>query len=98
MSERIAAGHKTRLVCISGPSGSGKTTTADRLSILLRAMGVNPVAVSLDDYFVDREKTPRDPSGNYDFESLDALDLELINEHLETLLDGEKSPFPVSIF
>lgn len=94
MSERIAAGHKTRLVCISGPSGSGKTTTADRLSIHLRAMGVNPVAVSLDDYFVDREKTPRDPSGNYDFESLDALDLELINEHLETLLDGGEVTLP----
>lgn len=58
MSERITAGHKKRLICISGPSGSGKTTTAERLSIHLRAMGVKPLAVSLDDYFLDREKTP----------------------------------------
>lgn len=88
MSEMILSDRKIRLVCISGPSGSGKTTTADRLSIHLRAMGLQPVALYLDDYFVNRENTPRDEEGNYDFESIDALDLGLINEHLSILLDG----------
>ncbi|MDO9508975.1 MAG: nucleoside kinase [Thermovirgaceae bacterium] len=94
MSERIVSGENTRLVCISGPSGSGKTTTAARLSINLRALGMRPVAISLDDYFVDRKKTPRDEEGNYDFESIDALDLDLINEHLETLLGGGSVSVP----
>ncbi|MDT8284519.1 MAG: nucleoside kinase [Thermovirgaceae bacterium] len=94
MSERIVSGGKIRLVCISGPSGSGKTTSAARLSIHLRALGFRPVAISLDDYFVDRKKTPRDKEGNYDFESIDALDLDLVNEHLVTLLEGGSVAVP----
>ncbi|HPA58818.1 MAG TPA: nucleoside kinase [Synergistales bacterium] len=94
MSERITAGHKKRLICISGPSGSGKTTTAERLSIHLRAMGARPLAISLDDYFLDREKTPRDPEGNYDFEAIEAMDLELINVQLEDLLEGREVTLP----
>lgn len=94
MSERIVSGGSVRLVCISGPSGSGKTTSAARLSIHLRALGMRPVAISLDDYFVDREKTPRDDNGNYNFESIDALDIDLINEHLLTLLEGGSVAVP----
>lgn len=93
MSERITSGGK-RLICISGPSGSGKTTSAARLSIYLRALGMRPVAVSLDDYFHEREKTPRDENGDYDFESIDALDLDLVNEHLVSLLEGRSVAVP----
>lgn len=94
MSERIVSGGDVRLVCISGPSGSGKTTSAERLSIHLRALGMRPVAVSLDDYFLERDKTPRDEDGKYDFESIDALDLDLVNEHLATLLEGGSVTVP----
>ncbi len=94
MSERIVSGGQVRLVCISGPSGSGKTTSAARLSIYLRALGMRPVAVSLDDYFLEREETPRDENGNYNFESIEALDLDLINEHLSSLLEGRRVAVP----
>ena len=77
-----------RLVCMAGPSSSGKTTFAQRLGIQLRVHGIHPVPISLDDYFLDREKTPRDADGNYDFESIHALDLPLFNEHLVQLLAG----------
>ncbi len=77
------------LVCIAGPSASGKTTTAKRLAIQFKVKGYDPHVISLDNYFVDREKTPKDEHGNYDFEALEALDLELINEHLNALLNGE---------
>nr|MDE6778591.1 nucleoside kinase [Alistipes sp.] len=72
----------TRLVLISGPSSSGKTTFAKRLGIQLRILGMNPVLISLDDYFVDRDKTPLDENGDYDYEALEAIDLELFNDHL----------------
>lgn len=94
MSERITAGHKKRLIRISGPSGSGKTTTARRLAIHLRAMGARPIVVSLDDYFLERERTPRDSRGDHDFETIDAMDLELINQNLEELLDGKDVTLP----
>ena len=68
----------TRMVLISGPSSSGKTTTAKRLGIQLRILGLNPVLISLDDYFVERDKTPLDENGDYDFEALEAIDLELL--------------------
>lgn len=83
-----------RLILIAGPSSSGKTTFAKRLSLQLRANGLNPVAISLDDYFVDKEKTPRDEDGNYDFDSIYALDLKLFNEHLLKLLDGKEIELP----
>ncbi len=86
--------HGTRLVLISGPSSSGKTTTAKRLTIQLQVLGLNPQIISLDDYFVDREKTPRDEKGDYDYEALEAIDIALFNDHLQQLLRGEAVRIP----
>lgn len=83
-----------RLVLISGPSSSGKTTFAKRLGVQLRVLGLNPVLISLDDYFVDREKTPRDEKGEYDYEALEAIDLEQFNDHLRRLERGESVDIP----
>lgn len=83
-----------RMVLISGPSSSGKTTFAKRLGIQLRILGLNPVLVSLDDYFVEREQTPIDENGEYDYESLYALDLETFNNHLSRLFAGESVDVP----
>ena len=83
-----------RLVLIAGPSSSGKTTFSKRLSIQLMTNGLKPYPISLDDYFVDREKTPLDEHGNYDYESLYALDLKLFNEQLRALLNGEEVELP----
>ena len=80
----------SRIVLISGPSSSGKTTFSKRLSIQLMTNGLRPVALSLDDYFVDRELTPLDEKGNYDFESLYAVDLPFFNSQLEALLRGDE--------
>ena len=77
-----------RLVTIAGPSSSGKTTFAKRLGIQLKVNGIEPVALSLDNYYVDRERTPLDEDGRHDFESLEAIDLELFHQHLEQLLAG----------
>lgn len=79
-----------RIVLISGPSSSGKTTFSKRLSVQLMTNGLHPVALSLDDYFVDREHTPLDEEGNYDFESLYAVDLPFFNAQLNSLLKGEE--------
>ncbi|WDC84607.1 nucleoside kinase [Caloramator sp. mosi_1] len=83
---------------IAGPSSSGKTTFSKRLSIQLRVLGLKPHPISLDDYFVDREKTPLDENGEYDFESIYALDLELFNKHLALLLDGQEVEIPTFNF
>lgn len=83
-----------RMVLISGPSSSGKTTFAKRLGIQLRILGLEPVLISLDDYFVERDRTPLDEEGDYDYESLYALDLEAINEHLRVLFDGGSVDVP----
>ena len=83
-----------RLVLISGPSSSGKTTFAKRLGVQLRVLGLNPVLISLDDYFVDREKTPRDENGEYDYEALEAIDLEQFNDHLKRLERGGSVDIP----
>ena len=84
----------TRVVLISGPSSSGKTTSAKRLGIQLGVRGLRPVMISLDDYFVDREKTPLDENGDYDYEALEAIDLELFNDHLRRLIRGESVDIP----
>lgn len=83
-----------RLILIAGPSSSGKTTFAKRLLVQLRVHGFKPLVISLDDYFVDRELTPRDEEGNYDFESLEAIDLKLFNEHLSMLIEGKEVELP----
>ena len=83
-----------RMVLISGPSSSGKTTSAKRLGIQLGVLGLRPVMISLDDYFVDREKTPLDENGDYDYEALEAIDLELFNDHLARLIRGESVDIP----
>ena len=85
---------RVKLVLISGPSSSGKTTFSKRLSIQLMTNGLKPYPISLDDYFVDREQTPRDANGDYDYESLYALDLQLFNQQLQALLRGEEVELP----
>lgn len=87
-----------KIVLIAGPSSSGKTTFSKRLGIQLRVNGIIPVPISLDDYFVDRDHTPKDENGEYDFESIYALDLQLFNEHLQKLMDGEEVELPVFNF
>lgn len=87
-----------RIVLIAGPSSSGKTTSSKRLAIQLMCNLIMPQIISLDDYFVDREKTPRDETGDYDFESLYALDLELFNHDLNALLAGEEVNVPTYNF
>jgi uridine kinase len=84
----------TRLVCLAGPSSSGKTTTSRRLAIQLQVYGKNPVALALDNYYVDRDETPLDENGNPDFEALEALDVPLINKNLEELLEGKEVQLP----
>ena len=83
-----------RLVLISGPSSSGKTTSSKRLAVQLGVLGFHPVLIALDDYFVDRDKTPRDKNGDYDYEALEAVDLALFNDHLQRLIRGEAVEIP----
>ncbi|SHK33315.1 nucleoside kinase [Desulforamulus aeronauticus] len=85
---------RIRIVLIAGPSSSGKTSFAQRLSTQLQVNGIRPVAISLDDYFVDRENTPRDENGNLDFESIGAIDISLFNDHLIKLIQGEEIKLP----
>jgi uridine kinase len=80
---------KVKVIAIAGPSSSGKTTFIKRLKVQLRLVGIDPVAISLDDYYVDRERTVRDEKGEYDYEALEALDLGLLRSHLAALLRGE---------
>ena len=83
-----------RLVLISGPSSSGKTTTSKRLGVQLRVLGLHPVLISTDDYFVNREDTPRDEKGDYDFEALEAIDLARLNQDLGRLMAGDSVEIP----
>ena len=94
IAEEIAARQGVRIVLIAGPSSSGKTTTCKRLAIQLACNGLKPVMMSLDDYFVNRDDTPRDETGDYDFESLYALNIPLLNKQLMALLDGEEVELP----
>jgi len=86
--------NEVRLVLIAGPSAAGKTTFSKRLSVQLLAHGIRPFPLELDNYFVDREKTPRDEHGEYDFEVLEALDVPLFNQHLLALVRGEEVQLP----
>jgi uridine kinase len=94
IADRIAELPDVKIVLISGPSSSGKTTFSKRLSLQLLTCGLKPIPVSLDDYFVDREKTPLDENGEYDYESLYALNLPLFNQQLEQMLNGEEVELP----
>lgn len=94
IAEEFASRKGVKLVLLAGPSSSGKTTSCKRLSIQLAVNGLKPLQISLDDYFVDREKTPKDASGEYDYESIYALDLDLINEQFNALFRGEEVELP----
>ncbi len=86
--------HMPRVVLIAGPSSSGKTTFSKRLEVQLRVNGIKPITISLDHYFKSREETPKDEHGNYDFEALEALDLNLFNQQLKDLLEGKTVVIP----
>ena len=94
IAEDIANRKGVKLVLLAGPSSSGKTTSCKRLSIQLAVNGLKPLQISLDDYFVDREKTPKDANGEYDYESIYALDLQLINDQFNDLFRGEEVELP----
>ena len=95
LGDRIEQNIKTiRLICIAGPSSSGKTTFADRLTVELKSRGINPIRISMDDYYKRREDVPKDEDGNYDFECTDALDLKLFNQNLVSLLNGQVVKLP----
>ena len=97
IADQILEGGK-KIVLIAGPSSSGKTTFSHRLSVQLRAQGLRPYPLALDNYFVDREFTPRDENGNYDFECIEAMDLELFNSDMSRLLAGEEIEMPTFNF
>ena len=97
IADKIYAAHRDRgvkVILISGPSSSGKTTSAKRIGIQLRVLGLHPVLISLDDYFVNREDTPKDENGDYDYEALEALDLARLNDDLSHLIAGESVEIP----
>ena len=88
IADNVVKRKNVKVILIAGPSSSGKTTFAKRLGIQLRLNGLKPVTISVDDYFVEREQTPLDENGKYNFECIEAIDLKLLNEHLTTLLNG----------
>ncbi len=98
IADAIASDKNIKIVLIAGPSSSGKTTFAQRLSIQLRVNGKKTYAISLDDYFVDRHLTPKDENGDFDFETIKALDIDLFNEHLLSLMSCEAVNIPVFNF
>ena len=93
-SRIAAAAGRVRVVFVAGPSSSGKTTFSKRLAVQLLANGIRPMPIGLDDYFVDRDRTPRDAKGEYDYETIRALDLDLFNEQLKSLIEGRPTPLP----
>ena len=90
----MIAEKKKRIILIAGPSSSGKTTFAQRLAIQLKVNGLKPISLSTDDYFVDREYTPKDEYGEFDFEALEAVDVELFNDHMSKLINGYEVEIP----
>ncbi len=98
IAERIAKDRSKKFVMIAGPSSSGKTSFSYRLSIQLRTFGLKPHTIALDNYFKDRADTPKDENGNYDFECLEAIDIELFNQDMTKLLQGEKVQLPTFNF
>ncbi len=94
IADEIARRKGIKMVLIAGPSSSGKTTTCKRLSVQLAINGIKPIGISLDDYFLDREQTPRDESGDFDFEHLHALNIPLLNEQMNALFEGKEVELP----
>ena len=94
IADEIAKNKSIKMVLIAGPSSSGKTTTCKRLSVQLAVNSIQPIGISLDDYFLDRDQTPRDEDGDYDFEHLHALNIPLLNEQINALLRGEEVELP----
>jgi uridine kinase len=94
IADEIAHTKGIKMVLIAGPSSSGKTTTCKRLSVQLAVNGIIPIGISLDDYFLDRDQTPRDETGDYDFEHLHALNIPLLNEQMNALFRGEEVELP----
>lgn len=98
LADEIARRLDTRLVLIAGPSSSSKTTTAKRLALHLRVIGIKPLVIGMDDYFKNREDTPRDKKGNYDFECLGALDVDFLNQQMNELFEGREVNLPTFDF
>ena len=94
IADDIAKNRNIKMILIAGPSSSGKTTFAQRLGLQLRINRIKPVTISVDNYFVERDQTPIDEDGKYDFENIEAIDLDLFNEHLTKLLNGEEIEMP----
>lgn len=94
IADEIAKRKNVKMVLIAGPSSSGKTTFAQRLGIQLRVNGIKPITISVDNYFVERSQTPKDENGEYNFECIEAIDLDLFNDHLTRLLNGEEVEMP----
>lgn len=94
IADEIAKRRDVKLVLIAGPSGSGKTTFTKRLAIQLKLHGIDPISLSLDNYYIDRELTPKHPDGSFNFECIEALDLGLLNENLKQLMKGETARLP----
>ncbi len=94
IADEIADRESVSIILIAGPSSSGKTTTCKRLSVQLLVNGIRPVSISMDDYFLDRDATPKDENGKHDFESIYALNLELFNKHINALINGEEVELP----
>lgn len=98
IAENIKSNKNIKIVLISGPSSSGKTTTSKKLQLFLKGLGITPKTLSIDDYFVDRDKTPKKADGSFDFESINAIKLDLFNKDLTKLLNGEKVKIPTYNF
>lgn len=98
IADEIASKKNARLVLIAGPSGSGKTTFSKALSIYLKIHGLEPVSISMDNYYLDREASPKHPDGSYNFECLEALDVKLFNDHIKKLMRGEEVNIPFYSF
>ena len=98
IADSIAEKKDVKMVLIAGPSSSGKTTFAQRLGLQLQLNGLKPVTISVDNYFVEREQTPLGSDGKYDFEAIEAVDMKLLNEHIERLLNGEEVEMPTFNF